>query len=334
MPVFTQAFTLRATNNVAPFSIEYSGDFDNSVSGSGPTIIPFGTTAPTSLPNTTGAVSPWGWPVGFFEDFVGPYTITATSGGLWGWGQCTTGTYTWDFVPCWGGGNGQSNLNRANMSIVGSVATFRVTVDTGNVTAAPFSGVGITTGAPAMQSKWGYWEFNMRMPVGANGNQTGLWGAAWITAVDGNNNWPQEIDVFEQTGSPTTTMQSTLHYGSTSSTDTPLGLPTTLPYNSATAFHTYGCLICPNYIALYADGILQTVRYRAGVNTPSFTGLTGVSGSGPTATQTTQFHYDFDVMQTLIGAYCGQGFAANVVPAQLPVQLQCDWIRFSQLNAN
>ena len=37
-------------------------------------------------------------------------------------------------------------------------------------------------------------------------------------------------------------------------------------------------------------------------------------------------------MATLIGCYVGQAWAAKVVLAQLPCYLQCDWIRFSELN--
>jgi hypothetical protein len=66
---------------------------------------------------------------------------------------------------------------------------------------------------------------------------------------------------------------------------------------------------------------------------PTCTGLTGATGSGPNATNPNAGAYGGDAMLPITGIMCSH-WGGNITSANLPIYLYVDWIRFSVLNAN
>jgi hypothetical protein len=316
-------------------------------SGGGGTVIPYSTVAalPSTLTNTTGAVSPLGWTVDFFDDFTGTFTLTTS--GTWNVGanQIFTTGASYLGSPAqygcfwstggWGGYGPQvDNLNRVSMSASKLIMGGTLVSGVPQVSSAVMN----------FNTPWGYWEVRMKHAVGANGTQAGVANGIWLVSEP---NWPQggEFDVIED-GFGTTGYQSFLHCGPTAGVD-PTGRPSfsaaTLPSGSNWfdgAFHTYGALLTPAYLAMFIDGTRvwtttsSTVlnNMTTATNPPSATasGSFGFAASGlsPTLSFSSNF---FSLIFGLNWFGTTSGGPAPVA-GQFPMQTEVDWIRHSVLN--
>jgi beta-glucanase (GH16 family) len=98
---------------------------------------------------------------------------------------------------------------------------------------------GLLTSYPAFAQLYGYFEVRARLPRGR-----GLWPAFWLLPTDFT--WPPEIDI-EQVGD-STKLYVTVHYGTRRETGFAISVPDT-----SAAFHSYGMLWTPRFIAWYFD---------------------------------------------------------------------------------
>jgi beta-glucanase (GH16 family) len=131
---------------------------------------------------------------------------------------------------------------------------------------------GIITSFNSFHMQYGYFEISAKLPPGA-----GLWPAFWL--LPDNLSWPPEIDVLEQIGTATTIYQS-LHFGTTSSSVTPVTVADT-----TAAYHTYAVDWEPDTITMYFDG-QPTVSYPTppDMNQPMYILINlavGAAGSWP-----------------------------------------------------
>jgi hypothetical protein len=107
-----------------------------------------------------------------------------------------------------------------------------------------------------------------------------------------------------------------------------------LSFDTTAGLHTYGQLLCPGCAASYADGQLMTALYNPALGKSlTLTGLIGVTGSGPSATNYKKNAYGGDTMWPLVGVFCSH-YSRSMTAANFPCYMYVDWMRFSGLNAD
>jgi beta-glucanase (GH16 family) len=100
--------------------------------------------------------------------------------------------------------------------------------------------------------KYGYFEIRAKVPGGK-----GLWPAFWLLPV--SHKWPPEIDVFEMFGAPNSRREGGLgwvHTGTVGGGDSAFNAWHQTAIDQYSAFHRYGLLWGPEYMAIYLDGKL------------------------------------------------------------------------------
>jgi beta-glucanase (GH16 family) len=278
----------------------------------------YGTTAPTSLPNVTGVVSPLNWTVQAFDDFTGwtpsntAATATTPAGNVW---QTlvlpgtphNNGSLSQEYA-CSPGFNGINPYSQSGsiLTITGSVPT---SGQLGSLGGYQYIS-GSFNSSPFLSFAWGLVEFNVRLGVAANGNNSGMWGIVWTSTISPNG-WPPEVDVGEQQGSSGTSWDNYIHYETNGA-----GADGSVQSNPAilTGFHTYAALITPNYVASYFDGALVRTASPAVLNSA------------------THYLNNNSDLVAIVSLFLGDGNGGGTVTnAQLPATMQIDWFRFSAL---
>ncbi|MGB9876307.1 MAG: glycoside hydrolase family 16 protein [bacterium] len=103
--------------------------------------------------------------------------------------------------------------------------------------------------------QYGYFEMRAKLPTGK-----GVWPAFWLvssydrTNPDAGKDGAIEIDVIEYYGSPNSYM-STIHIWEPKPHRGYGMMITTRPNEVSDDFHNYGCLVTPQWIIMYFDGI-------------------------------------------------------------------------------
>lgn len=339
------SFTITATPNVVGTAVRSSVLTINQTG----TVVPvaYGTSAPATLPATTGAVSPLNWTVDFFDDFTGTFTRTNfpnwftranpngfTTGATYN-GQLAQYGCFW--ANSYGGYSGTDDITLISMS--NSAINFGCTTD------------GRTSSlVMVFPNPWGLWEFRYRAGSAANGNNLGIGNAVWM---DGFGVWPQagEFDLNESGfGS---TLATTVHLGPTAGVDQFVSLFSSSTYPGTGGsfddglYHTYSALITPAYIAFYFDGVQKYASSFTGssstflknINVTTYPPFTNTAGSfGYLAN-----NYLGDPAHLVSNAtwmiVVGTEYVANPSgsftfnPAtQFPTTSHLDWIRHSVLN--
>ena len=101
---------------------------------------------------------------------------------------------------------------------------------------------GALTSYPSFAQLYGYFEMRAKLPPGR-----GLWPAFWLVPSD--LTWPPEIDVVETIGEPTR-LYATVHWGKT---DHHKSFAVDVGEDMTSAFHSYGVVWAPDYVAWYFD---------------------------------------------------------------------------------
>ena len=171
--------------------------------------------------------------------------------------------------------------------------------------------------------KYGRFEFRARLPAGV-----GFWPALWMMPQDSvYGGWPAsgEIDVMENRGSQLTTVQGTIHFGSSanhaSATRTFI-LPTG---ESVTNFHTYMVEWTTNSFTWFVDGIAYQTQ------TNWWTSRNGVTSPYPAP-----FDQPFYLIMNLAigGNYLGNpGVDSINTNGVWPGMLQVDYVRVYERTA-
>lgn len=282
-------------------------------------IIHYGTSAPPTVKNVTGAVSPLGWPLNFFDDFTSftnsPSTNTCTTGAMYPFGSETLATYATNL-----GGSEGNTWSPTAVTQSGSQVHFNATwnggggsILSGSLNSYLFMG----SGGSNANVQTGYWEASIKFANGANGVSDGFWGAWWML---GTNEWPPEMDIIEQNSSTPTTMNATLHYTADNTSDGGSFQDLSLPNGASIldGFHTYGGLITPKYIAWYCDGVLMAQT------APGFAGFgNNINLFNNTAGNGMSFILNFSVAPGESGQIAQE--------AQFPATMSVDWVRYSLL---
>jgi hypothetical protein len=122
---------------------------------------------------------------------------------------------------------------------------------------------GLLTTFRSFSQRYGYFEMRARLPLGR-----GLWPAFWLLPID--KSWPPEIDVMEVLGDRPTTLYATLHRRTGAAKDAPVGFEIAVA-DMTTAFHRYGVLWTPRFLAWYFDGrLVAHTETPAGLNMPMY----------------------------------------------------------------
>ena len=155
---------------------------------------------------------------------------------------------------------------------------------------------------------YGRLEWRAQLPAG-----TGFWPALWLLGTNISTiGWPNcgEIDVMENNGSQTGTVQGSLHSGSDET-----AIYNLLPGNSVTNFHTYTLDWTTNAILYYVDGHLYQTQ----------TAWTSAAGSYPFP-----FNQPFIIIMNVAvgGSYLGDP-TTNAINAgsTFPSAMLVDYVR-------
>lgn len=103
--------------------------------------------------------------------------------------------------------------------------------------------------------QYGYFEMRAKLPAGK-----GVWPAFWLvssydrTNPEAGKDGSIEIDVIEYYGFPDSYM-STVHIWEPKPHRAEGMMITTRPYEVANDFHNYGCMVTPEWIIMYFDGV-------------------------------------------------------------------------------
>jgi hypothetical protein len=181
---------------------------------------------------------------------------------------------------------------------------------------------------PGQQYGYGYFECNLRVPAGANGSSRGLWSSFWLNYTDAD--YSPEIDVWEQSGDEIPQiLESTIWFNYPKQSIILVNKNTCVDLSQA--FHTFGCLWTPYYIATYLDGNLRGSFISPNIPPPA-------SGSASTPMESegrANDHWfgpagplDIRILFSLGQPWAGGHYMA---PEQLPSTLQVDWVRYSLL---
>ena len=221
------------------------------------------------------------------------YKNTALS--LYDFYQGTRGNYeTWFY---WGTESSAGARQMGGQNCIFSDAHFNgvnpFSISAGNgltISAAPLTGgpqvysSGVITTQPSFSQTYGYFEAQLKLPVGA-----GLWPAFWMLSQADQAN--EELDVMENIGVSTTAYSSVrYHVGSGS------GITQTVPVSDTSQWHTYGMLWDASNIYFYVDEVQVATQPNPGIHDQMYMIVnlqTGASGSWP-------------------GRYSGSGASMNV----------------------
>jgi beta-glucanase (GH16 family) len=103
--------------------------------------------------------------------------------------------------------------------------------------------------------QYGYFEMRAKLPAGK-----GVWPAFWLvssydrTNPEAGKDGSIEIDVIEYYGFPDSYM-STVHIWEPKPHRAQGMMITTRPYEISNDFHNYGCMVTPEWIIMYFDGV-------------------------------------------------------------------------------
>ncbi|MBC7330353.1 glycoside hydrolase family 16 protein [bacterium] len=103
--------------------------------------------------------------------------------------------------------------------------------------------------------RYGYFEMRAKLPAGK-----GVWPAFWLvssydrTNPEAGKDGSIEIDVIEYYGFPDSYM-STVHIWEPKPHRAQGMMITTRPYEISNDFHNYGCMVTPEWIIMYFDGV-------------------------------------------------------------------------------
>jgi len=158
----------------------------------------------------------------------------------------------------------------------------------------------------------GYFECQLKAPVTANGDSTGMWPAFWLNYTQPD--YTPEVDIFEQqVGAVPRKLQATLHWGKPKNSVDLVDVDT--GYDLTQAFHTYGCLWTPHFIAIYFDGQLRG-SFRLSDEAAQV-----YNGSSP-----------LDIRLNFSLGWPWEKHQYWVSPEQLPATFEIDWVRWSHVN--
>lgn len=121
---------------------------------------------------------------------------------------------------------------------------------------------GLLTSYHLFRQRYGYFEIRAKFPAGS-----GLWPAFWLAPAD--LSWPPEIDIVEMRGDRPHRLEVTLHRQGRSRRDVATEFTVAVPDMTA-AFHTYGLLWTPRYVAWYFDGHRIAFTGAAGLTTKMY----------------------------------------------------------------
>ncbi|MFC1795133.1 glycoside hydrolase family 16 protein [Planctomycetota bacterium] len=104
--------------------------------------------------------------------------------------------------------------------------------------------------------QYGYFEMRAKLPPGP-----GVWPAFWLCSSynrkdkTAGRDGSVEIDVFEYYGRTPSSFAATIHVWHPQPHCSEGSIITTKPHEVSTGFHNYGCLVDPQWITMYFDGI-------------------------------------------------------------------------------
>jgi len=172
----------------------------------------------------------------------------------------------------------------------------------------------------SFSTTYGRWVWSAALPAG-----TGMWPALWMLGTAYTNlNWPDcgEIDVMEENGAITNQIQSSIHFGNSSSDDV---TETALYYfpgaTSATNFHTYMLDWEYGSINFYVDSNLFETQ---------------TSWTSPDGPYPAPFNAPFFIIMNLAvgGNYVGNPSTNQINSGTVfPAQMLVDYVRVYQQTA-
>lgn len=235
-----------------------------------------------------------GWQLTWHDEFDGNAIDTAA------WGKCTRGRVDW---------NRQMSSDPALFSVGNGVLTLRGVVNPDTSTdKVPFLTAGVWTKDKVSFAPGGYIEIRAKMQ-GAQG----AWPAIWMLPFDTSMIWPDggEVDISERLNFDAFTYQTvhspwTVNLGRTGNPKSSHTAPI-----DPTGFNTYGAQILPDKVVFFING-KKTSEY------PKING--GAEG---------QFPY-YRPMYLLIDMQLGGQWVGKVNPADLPIDMQIDYVRYYQ----
>jgi hypothetical protein len=231
------------------------------------------------------------WKLRFDENFTGTIDGLLDSG-TWHTGWFGNGTLTRPVNT-----DERALMARANISVAGGQATFKVTPNTRRLTlpdGTTHPNLGATINSDDQQASrgfligYGYVEARMQLPAGGPGER--VWPSFWLNG----HTWPDdmEIDVVEGDGTDQG-CKFNLHYGHDGQDTLNLnnvGRKRTVP-GATTGMHTYAADIRPDGVTFYYDGE-AVYAYHGQVPDAQRFLMVGVSASG-TVTGTRLLRVDY-----------------------------------------
>lgn len=235
-----------------------------------------------------------GWQLAWHDEFDGNQIDTAS------WGKCTRGKVDW---------NRQMSSDPALFSVADGVLTLRGIVNPDTQTdPVPFLTGGVWTKDKVAFAPGGYIEIRAKMQ-GAKG----AWPAIWMLPFDTTQRWPDggEVDISERLNFDDFTFQTvhspyTVNLGRTANPQSSHTAPI-----DPTGYNTYGVQILQDKVVFFING-KKTSEYPK-IND-------GAEG---------QYPY-YRPMYLLIDMQLGGQWVGKVNPADLPTDMQIDYVRYYQ----
>ena len=244
-----------------------------------------------------------GWTLTFDDEFDETSLDTTKWGNFYKWGQAVINgeqeAYT---TTAFSFSNGVMSINAANTSGVYAGQTL------------PYSSGLI---ASVFEQQYGYFEMRAQLPAGA-----GLWPAFWLLH-DPSVPDIKEIDIFEMLGATPTTIYTTVHWGTSYSTDNNQDQVVSTVADTSADFHVYGLEWTATTVTWYFDGgVIHTYTGVGVPQTPMYIianlAVGGTTSWGGAPDSSTMFPALFQIdyirayqVATDAGAALGTGGAAS-----------------------
>jgi beta-glucanase (GH16 family) len=166
--------------------------------------------------------------------------------------------------------------------------------------------------------EYGRFDFRAQLPAGA-----GLWPAFWMLSENspyGGEPNNGEIDVMENLGNQTNSVNGTIHYGGYEGMDYQIGTTGNLPHGQTTTdFHVYTLNWTSNKFEWLIDGNL----YETQTNWFSNIGTSSATYPYP-APFNTPFYI---IMEMAVGGEYTGIYNTNTINASLPAEMLVDYVR-------
>jgi beta-glucanase (GH16 family) len=204
------------------------------------------------------ATPPPGYTMAFDEEFSGPLAVAPGVG----WGPLVSPQkwiahtpYAGDFGNAYFTGPNENATTPSPFSVSNGILTISAYQDpmianhwrSGLLSSADTRGGGFSQAL-------GYWECRMMLPSGQ-----GVWPAFWLAGVNGISKTrttnSAEIDILEAFGIDMTIAHHYTHIWAPNGSQVSSTGAATTQAGMTTGFHVYGCLVNPDFIHFYYDGV-------------------------------------------------------------------------------